>query len=174
MKYISFHLTKLVRVGAVQKGTPVWESRLETQREDPSAISCLRGSLQVTMPLAPLHSPHGILAFPDIDCCFYKMVTFIYCKHLCHNSDLLNGSWKKLFWVRTSYPQNCPSVPLPRVAWTVLVPEPPPAHLGDLAWAAEVSPVPTSKATFQPMKAPHMPCFHLWPKQCNCVLLQML
>ncbi|CAK6446570.1 unnamed protein product [Pipistrellus nathusii] len=124
------------------------------------------------MPRAPLHSPHGTLAFPGVDCCFYKMVTFIYYKYLCHNSDLLNGSWKKLFCGRTSYPQHCLSMPLPRVAWTVFVPEPsssPSLRLG----VSNQSPIcPNKQGHFPADKG--SPCFPLWPTQSNCFLLQML
>lgn len=67
----------------------------------------------------------GILSFPYTNCCFKKkMVTFIHYKHPYRNSDLLNECWKKIFSFRTSYPQNCLSIPLLCVAWIIFVPEP--------------------------------------------------
>lgn len=124
MKDTSLHLTKLVRVRAIQNGTPVLRV---------ASWNTARGPIchLVSPWFSAGHDASSSVALPtwypglsDIDCCFYRMVTFIHYKHLCHNSDLLNGSWKKLFWVRTSYPQHCLSMPLPRVAWTVFVPEP--------------------------------------------------
>lgn len=51
-------------------------------------------------------------SFPYTVCCFSKMVTFIDYKYLYHNSDLLTGSWEKIFSLRTTDPQNCLSMPL--------------------------------------------------------------
>lgn len=73
-----------------------------------------------------LQSLHGILIpFLTQFAAFKKMVTFIDYEYLYHNSDLLTGSWKKIFSLRTSCPQNCLSMPLLRVVWMVFVPKPP-------------------------------------------------
>lgn len=71
-------LTKLAQVGAVQHGTPIWESHLEKHGAEPSAIASPRGSLQATVPLVPVHSQHGILSFPYTNCCFKKKWSLSY------------------------------------------------------------------------------------------------
>lgn len=90
----------------------------------------------------------------------------------------LMGLGRNYFELRTSYPQNCLSMPLPRVAWTVFVPEPsssPSVRLG----VNSQSPTCTNKQGHFPADkgSPYAPVFICGPSSvipssvrcCNCL-----